>query len=201
MVRLKLALIIGGGVLVFFGIQEWRLGSGCKSEAQKIKCSDLEAKGPGENAHIILTDFCLPNSSIIYNKDTKSGKYTCIWVPAVPNEGDYVKQYREAMQAGTQPSGPTGIKVIVESKNVKNDAQLDEFGNKTEIEGTIVNKIESLGSDERKLLVSSYPGSSIDACYILEEGRKPAGTGALAGFLLGGLALVGVGVALFAAGK
>lgn len=201
MTRFNIALVIVGGVLVFFGIQEMRLSSGCKNEPQKISCAQLCEKGTGENSHVEMTDFVLPESVFVYNESTKGGGYTCIWIPAVPIDGDYVKEYQKAMEAGTQPPTPTGLKVIVKSKSVKNEKDLEALAGRDSIQGVVVNKIESIGSEEKKILVQSYPGSNIDTCLILEVGRKPAGMGKIAGFFAGGIVAAGLGIVLLISKK
>lgn len=199
MVRLKLALIIGGGVLVFFGIQEWRLGSGCKAEAQKITCADLETRGPGDNAHVSLTDFFFSPKGYVYtfDKNKPGGSWKEVWIPAYRTGGDYHKACMEAAQSDKDLPAAPPVRILVKSSHVSNEAGLVALGEKETITGVLINKIESMGSEERDLLKGSYPGSNLESCYILEEGRTPSGTGALMGYFLGGLALMGVGGALF----
>ncbi len=201
MTRFKLALIIVGGVLVFFGIQEMRLSSGCKAEPKKLTCAELSANGPGDNSHIQLTDFVLPESVFVYNESSKGGGWTCIWIPAVPLDGDYVKEYQKAMEAGGQPPAPTGLKVIVKSKGVRTEKDLEALAKKDMIQGVVINKVEAVSGEEKKILVQNYPGSNIDTCWILEVGRTPSGMGKLAGFFGGGIVCAGLGVVLMLAKK
>jgi hypothetical protein len=64
----------------------------------------------------------------------------------------------------------------------------------------VVNKIESIGSKERKLLAESYPGIDFNTCYLFEHDRHPAGTGKVVGLMGGGGFLLLIGMAWIAAG-
>jgi hypothetical protein len=200
--RILLIMVIGGAVLGWIGLKEWRLSGAASAKAQDLGCDKLESSGPGENAHIVLKDYLLCTDAFVY-KGTKSPseRWTTIWVPAVPAEGAYVKSVRKFLENGGDPKNvphPTTFNVIVKTSNVHNQQDLSNFDSKTEIEGLVVNKVESLGGEEKRLLNQAYPGINVDKCYILEEGRMPKSRGAAGGMMAGGLALIVLGVAGFA---
>ena len=62
------------------------------------------------------------------------------------------------------------------------------------VQGMVVNEIESLDSEEKRILSESYPGIDFDRCTIFEHGRKPKGMGMIAAYIGGGglLALLGL---------
>ena len=200
--RFKLALVVIGGVLTFFGVQELRLSSAAKEEPQSISCAELGANGPGDNAHIVLTEFLLTNHYVYEEKE--SGSWTQVWVPSVPLGGEYHLQLMAHIQEHGQLMGsippPKDVKVIVKSKDVSSEFEYEQFANSESLQGVIVNKIDSLGSDEKEILMNSYPGVDFDTCWILEVGRQPASMMKLAGLCVGGLALIVVGGALFFVG-
>jgi len=202
MARLLLVMVIGGAVLGWIGLKEWRLSGAASDKAQSIGCDKLESSGPGANAHVVLKDYLLCTEAFVY-KGTKGAteRWTTIWVPAVPAEGEYVRKVRKILENGGDPKNlpaPTNIKVIVKTNSVHDQQDLSNFDSKTTIEGLIVNKVESLGGEEKRLLKQAYPGIDVDTCYILEEGRMPKSRGTAGGMMAGGLALIVLGVAGFA---
>ncbi|MCG3138202.1 MAG: hypothetical protein HJJLKODD_02063 [Phycisphaerae bacterium] len=199
--RFTLAMIIGGGALIYFGIQESRLSSAAGKTPQTMTCQELSDKGPGENAHVIMTDFLLWDEQFVYESksSSSSSSWTNVWVPAIPLNGDFHKKLlsmigEDGELTGSLPEPP--IQVIVKSGKISNDAGLMLLGEQPTIQGMVVNEIESLDSKERRLLEESYPHVNFDRCWILHHGRQPSGSGKLVGMIGGGLALAGVGIVM-----
>jgi hypothetical protein len=196
MSRFIIAMVVGGGFLVFMTVQDWRLKSTAKDKPQFITCADLEAKGPGENAHIMLGEFMLCSFAYVY-EEKSPGNWSKVWVPAVPVGGAFHQQLLTQVDDQGNLTGdmklPTGVKVIVTSKDVDNETELLALGDKQTLQGMVVNLIESLGSEEKKILQENYPSVNFDDCYIVEVDRKPASTGRLLATGFGGLALMAAG--------
>lgn len=184
--RLMLGLIIIGGVFVFLGVQEYRLSKVARVEPQTITCAKLAATGPGENAHVRLTDFEL-TENYIYKNRKRSMEWQTSYVPAVP------------LRVKDSPSVRT-VKVLVKSSRARDEDELYALG-QGPIDGVVVNAIGQLGSDEKRLLQESYPDIDFDACWIVEAGKKPASREKLLGMIGGGggLAVVAAGMLLLAA--
>jgi hypothetical protein len=107
MFRIKIALLVGGIVLVVFGVQEWRLSQEAKEAPQTISCGDLSAKGPGDNAHIVLTDGLLCGDSFVYEAKKNNPKWNTVWVPIVPKDGEYIEKIRQMIaDGGGKINGP-----------------------------------------------------------------------------------------------
>jgi hypothetical protein len=194
--RIFLLLVIFGGVILYVGIKEWRLSQAASPNPQTITCDQLEKKGPGNNLHVVLTDFILCEGSYVYQgSKNDNSRWTKVWIPAVPIDGEYVQQLKR-MIAENKTSGeipkPKNLKVIVKTSNVHSESELDDYAKHQTIQGLLVNKVESLGSEERNILAGSYPGIDFSNCYILEEGRKPKSAGTAAAMMGGGgLAILG----------
>ena len=113
--------------------------------------------------------------------------WTTVLIPAFPNT------------LGDQSDHVLVPKLVVKSKHVPSEDQLDRLVDRTQLEGLIVNRTEGLGSDEKDLLLQDYPGIDFSTCIILEEGRQPSGGGMI--FLMGGgglaLALGGLGLLFY----
>ena len=198
MARILLAMIIGGGVLIFLGVQEMRLASGAKQEPASVSCSDLIRNGPGDNAHILLKDFFISPAAFVYESAKSGGNWKTIWVPVVPQGGAYHQQVLSMVKPDGTLTGelpvPTDIRVIVKSSKVATESDLDALADQETLQGVIVNKIASLGGKEKKILTESYPTANFDNVYILEHDRKPASAGKSYGMMGGGGVLAVLGV-------
>ena len=199
--RFKLILLILGGALIYFAFQEFKLSSATESTPQQITCSDLGQFGPGSNAYVEMTEFLLCDFSFVYEEQV--GQWSKIWVPAVPVNGEYHQKIMQLVESTSDTITtdmfpmPTDIKVIVKSEKIKNEAQLSQVSNQDTIRGVVVNKIEKLGSEERNILSSSYPGVDFRSVWILQERRQPAGIGKMFGLGAGGLGLMAFAGFLF----
>ncbi len=152
--RFVLALVIGGGVLLFFGVQEIRLSSATDAEPQAITCAELAASGPGQNAHVVMGDFLLCSFAFVYEE--KNNKWSKVWVPAVPLGGEFHQQLLSMLDAEGNLSGeppmPTDVKVIVKTSDVSNNDDLSNMGDQDTLQGVVINNIESLGSENNEIL-------------------------------------------------
>jgi hypothetical protein len=184
--RLVIAMLVIGVMLIVYGFKEWRLASASGSTPQTITCAQLEANGYGNNAYIRLTGFKV-SGHFVYNK--RSDDYwTVVWLPIVS-----VKSPLPAAD-GSGPTGP--VKVIIKSNKIHNHAEAEAFAINTSIEGMVINQIESISSKETELLRHSYPTTDFDKCWIVEEGREPAGAGKYMAFFGGGALLVLAGLGM-----
>ena len=165
----KLLLIGAGVAVVFWGWRERQLASASSGEAHRMTCKQLGDSGPGDNAHVVLTDFLMTHQ-IVY-AEAKSGAWKKVWVPAVPIDSEYAKQLQAAEGDATKVAVPRPVKVIVLAKDVKDEMALDDLGGKDELEGMVINVIDELGKEERTLLEKSY--GDVSGAQIFEVGRAP----------------------------
>jgi hypothetical protein len=196
--RILLAMLVGGGVLVFLGIQEMRLSKAAKLEPQTITAADLIKSGPGDNAHVLMKDFMLCGNAYVYQAKKGGGAWNNVWIPAVPLGGEYHQKLLSMLKPdgtldGTPPA-PTDIRLIIKSSKTPNEQSVEALANQDTLQGLIVNKIESLGGEQKKILRESYPGVDFANVLILEHDRKPATAGKSFGFIGGGALLSCMGV-------
>jgi hypothetical protein len=168
---LFVAVFVGVGLLVV-AVMEGRLMGAASATPQTLPLARLAANGPGDNAHVIVTDF-LPGDNFVYEYRGSQSHWQSVYVPVVP--------LTQEMQArlGPIPMGkrtipPGSIRVIVHSSRVHSQADLPTVFGAPTIQGTVVNSIRSLDNQTQKLLRDSYPGTDFGSCYILQEGRKPS---------------------------
>ena len=85
--------------------------------------------------------------------------------------------------------------------DARNSGDVERLAAEDTLTGMVINEIDGLGSEERKLLESSYPGVDFKQVLIFEPGRKPMSTGAVYGMLGGGILLILAGIAWLVKGK
>jgi hypothetical protein len=186
--RIGLLLAVVGGVLGFIGYQEYQVSVGASEEPEEIALADLVARGPDGNPHVKIKDFVC-GLNLVYEE--KGGKWQSVYIPTFPAEGGIVPKLQ------LPPSGP--VPLIIKSSKAKNQDQADELTRESSIQGMVVNKIQSLGSKEKQLLIEHYPGTDFDKCLILQHDRTPGSKVKVGGFLGGGVLLLGLGVVLLVA--
>lgn len=188
MIRLKLLIIVLGGMAMFFGFQEGRLASKCSSEPHKMTCEELAKNGPGDNANIELTDFVV-GENFVYEQDGKTKAWNHVWVPL------HELDMRTAIQLmGEHPVLPTTFRVLMKTSKAKSVEQIDNIQKGGTIKGLVVNNITKISGKELDLLQSSYRGTDFSKVWIIDHERSPHGYLFAAGAMLGGLLLAGVGV-------
>ncbi|MGQ0613417.1 MAG: hypothetical protein ACT4PV_06750 [Planctomycetaceae bacterium] len=189
MSRFRILLVFGAIGLGVYAYQETRLGSKARAEPQRLSLARLAADGPGDNAHILLTDYLMCSWSFVYS--SKRGSWTEAWVPAVELEGEYHIQVRALIAEkgeDAKPSPPRDLKVIVKLPSARTIADVERIAALDEVRGMIINEIEELGSQERTILERNYPGVDFARCWVFEEGRSPASSGKKFGLWGGALA-------------
>ncbi len=200
--RFKLLLIGLGIFLGFRGYEEVKLKGIASSDAQEISCADLVGNGPGENAHVVISDFMMLQQAYVY--EGEENDMETVWIPAVPLNGPYhikLKAYLDSMEGQEINSAnlpmPQNINLVVKSSDMNNDAKFSAVAEADTIQGMVINEIEKLSGDELKIMRESYPGIDFSQVYILEHNRKPSGAGKMIGFFGGGALLSLVGLGLF----
>jgi hypothetical protein len=180
--RLGIALIVLGGVVGYFGVQELRLAAAASPTPEAISLKELIDRGPDGNAHVSLRDYDLLEDELVPSDDSDK-----IYVPVVP--------------AGSAAEGkvqPGDIKAIIVSSHVPDADDLHLLA--PPLKGMVVNWIDPISSDDRDLLKENLPGIDLKNCVIIEEGRAPKGAAHLLLFGVGCVGLVGLGAVLIVGG-
>ena len=193
-------LVLGIGIVII-SWKEWRLSGAVKQEAQTITCTDLALGGYGDNAHIRLTDFYVATAEFVTQEKRRSKAWSKVWLPVVPMDGEYVKLLGALPDDAEEIPPVRDFRVILQSEHVEGQAGLARLGELDALTGVVINEVDSLDSDTKKLLGESYPGVDLDTCWILDHRRKvPAAARYLAVLALG-VGLVAWAILLFVRGR
>jgi hypothetical protein len=209
-------MLIIGGVMVFFGIQEFLVSRGTKSEPVAADLARLEAGDPAPNNFICLNDAVALYPATVYSY--KKSKYnntpptatTSVnysFHPVISKSHPFIASLAAlaAKHGGLQNIPDTekvpeikSFAVLVKTHRFKTIGDIPE-GARAEpsIHGMVVNQISSLVSDEENLVKQSFPGIDLTKVLILEEGRQPASLFKSLGLVFGGVGLAGLGIAWF----
>ena len=208
MFRIKIAMIIGGGVLAFFGIQEFRVSSGTSSAPEEVQLLQLEGGQIPENSHLkVGPHYAIYAGSIYEYEESKysasstpsnSAKVNVCYYPIVSKSHPFV----EAVEREDDFFEFDQIAGLVKTKRFKKIGSIPEdlLADESNVQGLVVNRVDSLDKEEKKLLKENFPKVDIDRVLILEEGRQPSSLLKSGGMIMGGLALIAVGIGLFFVG-
>jgi hypothetical protein len=177
-------VVFVGVVLMVVGFMEQGVAAKASKVPEEITLKNLIARGPDGNPNILLTDFQLCEN---YVYKTKNGIWQSAWVPAVPRDG--------LGQGGR----PNVIQALIFTINARDPNSLYQLCGQPKLRALVINKIVSLGGEEKRLLEQSYPGTDFGRCLIIQEGREPAGPVKLLLMVGGGsvVALAGIGLVGF----
>ncbi|GAB5441418.1 MAG: hypothetical protein Fues2KO_17670 [Fuerstiella sp.] len=170
--RINIALLFGGGILIFLGISEARLSAKSNSTPVSISLSEVLQNRP-ESIYLTVTEV-VSSDEYIY-EESGSGRLQKIWAPA-------------------HPPGSPNANFILYSTKPRTQAEASALIDSRSFTGMITNDIRSLGSEERNLL-RTIPGVNPDTAIIFEIGRKPSGFLAVLLYFVGGLAVMAGGAA------
>ena len=184
--RVGLVMLVGGAFLAYFGYKEYRLSKKVQSTPQRISAADLEKNGPGDNANVVLVDYAFGENYFRKAKKNSDANWTKVWIPTLSSEA----------------TDPTAFQIIVVSDKIKSESNMASAELSNQLSGVIINEIDSLGSEESKLLKQNYPKLNLDKVWIIEHDRTIPIAGKAMLMAGGGLALVvGGGVMLLGAAR
>jgi hypothetical protein len=172
--------IMGALACAVFGMEEYSLAKRSSSEPEEISLRDLIKRGPEGNPNIILKDFSIFEDYVVQKK-LVGGRWTKVWVPIIPSDGD------EA-----EPEKPAAIHAFIFSQDVGSDREVRQRFDRPKLRGLINQDAPKPGIIGSVLLQKRYPGTNPRTCLIIEEGKEPAGIFKLTLFSVGFVLLIGL---------
>ncbi|QDT67638.1 hypothetical protein MalM25_05380 [Planctomycetes bacterium MalM25] len=196
--RIQIAALIGGAMLAFFGVQEYRVSSSATVGPIEVDLAAVEKGEVDENNHWRLGEHIAIYGACVYQyRQSKyetgepgpSTKLDYCYYPVVSFDHPFIQQFGEAESGADVPLND--FRVLVKTKKYDTLGSIpDGLGNQDSVQGLVVNLISGLDSEEKELFTGSFPGLDTDKLLLLEEGRAPAPIGKSLGMIGGGLALV-----------
>jgi hypothetical protein len=198
MIRIAIALVVGGAFLTFFGYNENKLASAADTDPQTMTAAELIANGPGDNAHIILEDFqVIAWETIVLTPEDNENKYEKVWAPVITIDDPYIEEIQALPDTAlTTPPYREEIGLILYAKDISSGAELERVAMSETVQGLVINEIDKLSGDELKELQKSLKIDP-DKVIILEHNRKPKSGGLTMLMMAGGILLILAGPGLF----
>ncbi|MCA9234065.1 MAG: hypothetical protein KDA44_01245 [Planctomycetales bacterium] len=209
MFRLKIAMVVLGGMLAWFGIKEFRVSNGTTDEPVDVALAEVEAGTVPENNHWRLGEHVALYNACVYEYEEERGgggdpgpgaKVNYCYYPVLSYDHPVMVQLAKLTQEnGDIDNVPDAelpsledFAVLVKSKKFKTVGAIpNDWGSVDSLQGLVINTIGSLGSEEAEMFRESFPGLDTDKLVILEEGRTPA-SGLKSGGMIGGGLLVAI---------
>ena len=114
---------------------------------------------------MLISDVYVATSDFVYEEKRRGKEWSKVWLPVVPMDGEYVKRLAALPEDAESIPSPEAFRVILRSEHVAGLDGLRAFGDMERLPGVVINEVDSLDSDTKELLESSYPRVDLDACW------------------------------------
>ena len=155
--RFLFAIVVLSGTFAFLGGRDLWLASKANNEPDKLTAAQLIARGAEGNPHVELSQFFI-GDNFVYAEE--HGRWKTVWLPVGPVENV------------DQPL--TTVRAVLKTNKVQSEADILSLAATPALRGMVMNHIQSLGSDEKRILTEAYPGTNAQDVLILEVGKDPA---------------------------
>jgi hypothetical protein len=202
--RFTLALIIGGGFLVYFGFQEYKVSAGTSTDAVQTPLEALEQGNTPPNKYVKFGPHHRLYLDLVYEVSVPKGRsepiasdtVNYIYYPIISKNHPFIQKLAQ-LPPDAQVPPIESFSVLVKSKKFGTYGSLPQDDKEeAEITGLIINEIEGVSSEDQALIRSRYPNIDFSKVYILEEGRTPSSGFKSFGMMAGGVVLALIGIAL-----
>jgi len=173
---------IGAMACAFFGGNEYLLFSQSTKEPEEISLRELIQRGSDGNPNIILTDYEIFND-YIYRKRLLGRVWQKVWIPIVPSDED-----GDETAVDSNPA----IHVFLYGEDVEGESGVRERFDRPQFRGMINPMAPTPGIIQSVLINQRYPGTKVENCMIIVEGKEPPGVMILGLFGFGFIAFFGM---------
>jgi hypothetical protein len=181
--KFYIGMMIAGAVPALLGFEDLRIRSIAHPIPHEITCEQLIREGPGDNAHIVLTDYVLRDSKFV----SKGGNNGIDWTEATI-----------AADPASPPASNT-VGVVVITTTARSITAIRRLSGKNRLVGIVLNPIKQLSDERGKALADTYPGIDLGKVWVVQH-EYPYPSLSWNQLLLltyGGVLLSGLGVLLF----
>ncbi|MBX3432332.1 MAG: hypothetical protein KF847_03180 [Pirellulales bacterium] len=219
MFRLKFAMVVLGGVLAWWGVQEYRVSNKATDEPIAVDLAQIEAGTIPDNNHWKLGEhFAIYNASVYeYEQDRgatgepgQTARVNHCYYPVVSREhpliqglAELIAQYGDLENVPEDQLPPlSDFAVVVKTKQFATIGAIPaEWDMHDSLTGLVINQIGTLDAEEAAMYRQNFPSLDTDKLIVLEAGRAPASGLKSGGMIAGGLAVSLAGLVWFIAGR
>jgi len=219
MFRIKLILIGVGGILAYFGFQEFQVSKNTGSEPVLVNLEELEkTKEIPDSGYLEIENAWEAINYMTYyyeypefagTEEKPEYEVTHAYVPLISSNHPYslaLDDLEEKYPDGVEiPEEEFPVmqdfQILLKTNDYKTLGDIPEFWVFHEkLEGVVINKINSFESGEEDLIRQSFPNLDFNKILILEKDRKPSSSFKSFGMMGGGFALIIIGIGLLVVG-
>ncbi len=210
-------MMIAGCGLAFWGSQEKKVGANATADPADTNLGNLEGGETLANNHIkIGPHYALYYGTVYSYRTSKSGSSKQHQQPEASQAIEYAfypivsksnpdMQELEKLKAefgdlenvpdDVQITAPTHFIVLVKTSRFKKIGDLpnDAYRVEDSIHGLVINEFSKL-TEEKNLIKQTYPDIKFDKVLILEDGRTPKSAATATAIMVGGIAMLVVGI-------
>lgn len=203
--KLIIGLVIGG-CLAYFGYEEYRVGGSSSAEPVDVELADLEEGKPLPDTHVRIGKnyrlYLFNVFEYVKEEGRRPGpdtEVTWVYYPIVSEKHPAIVKLRQLRaKYGSLGKAPKAERpkvedfaVLIKTERYGTVKELpDGFDYIASATGLVINRIESLGDEERRLIRGTFPKIDFDKVYILEEHREPTSRAVSIGFIVAGALVV-----------
>ncbi|MDB2687479.1 hypothetical protein N9Y42_09740 [Mariniblastus sp.] len=198
MFRIKLAMLMGGLVLAYFGVQEYRVSMGTSTEPLAIELAAIEGGEIPSCNHLKVGKHVADYVGCVYEYEERYGKtsITHLYYPIISHDNSFFTELGALYEKYGDPNDIPdeeypeihNFHVLVKTKRFKTESSIPEGLNaENEIQGLVINLVDSLDAEEKSMIQEDFPEVNLDQVLILEDGRKPASMATSLGMTGGGV--------------
>jgi len=199
---LILVLFVVGGAISYFGVREYRVSNDAAPHPVEVDLAELEAGRPPGDNHIRIGRHVAAYPATVYAYEIsrfasrrKPGPDTRVshcFYPIVSAASAETPEKDLALEDLDR-----SFAVLVKTRRFRTKASIpQQVSFNSSVRGLLINRIESLGEREERLIRMNFPQVDMEKVLILEEDRRPASALKWLGMVLGGPAMVLLGVGL-----
>jgi len=194
-----LIMIVIGGCVIFAGVQEYRVGKDSSADPVDVPLADLEGGKALPDNHIRIGEHHRIYATSVYEyeyedddaREKPSSKVKWTYYPE--DKYDSLKK----VPRGAKWPALKSFAVLVKTERF---ATIGDIPRKRKfiksVQGLVINRIETLGDDEKRLIRSEFPKIDFDKIFVLEQDRKPETAATSIGMMVAGgaVAVIPLGV-------
>jgi len=200
--------MILGGVGIWYGVKEYRVGADASAEPVPVELADLEAGKSLPNNHIRIGPHYQMYPASVYQYEYKddddrvrpTSKVNWTYVPLISDDHPFMQQIRAlAEKYGDLDKVPENadwpalndFAVLLKTTVYKTVGDIpDLIEGSDSVTGLVINEIDALGKKEKELIRSGITGVDVDKVLILHHKRRPQSAILSLGIIFGGVLLI-----------
>jgi hypothetical protein len=153
LIPLSLVLLLVGAGLLALLVLDSVVPTQAKPDPHTLTCRELMDLGPGDNTHVLLTDFQLDTSHVVITTEKDGPRRETYWVALFPADGAI---------------DPGKLRLLLKTDRLASRTELRQLARETQLQGIVLRHEAPTESEPGgRLLRDAYPGADLRNCLVL----------------------------------